>query len=48
MDKIIILELSLKNINQTINYKIFKNILIRKTGKCELFKYNKFKAILWK
>ena len=35
MDKIINLELNLKNIHQTINYKIFKNILIRKKGKCE-------------
>ena len=35
MNKIINLERSLKNINQSINYKLFKTILIRKKGKCE-------------
>ena len=47
MDKIINLELNLKNIHQTINFKILKNILIRMIVKCELFKFNKFKANLW-
>ena len=38
MDKRFKLELILKNIYPTINYKIFKNILMRKVEKCKLFK----------
>ena len=48
MNKIINLELSMKIINQTINYKIFKNILLGKKVKCELFKFTKFKTNLQK
>ena len=45
MDKIINLEQNLKNIYQTINYEIFKNILIRKIKKIKNnLKFNKFKA----
>ena len=39
------LELTMKNINQTINSKILQNIFIRGEIKCALFKYVLNKAL---